>query len=549
MKKFIVIFLFLPSFLLASNIGYNLAVTKTQVFLTGRNLKTSLWNTGVFNQMLGDELSPSLQWPEGSGKFLCLSAGLCIGAYLNGSLHLANISYNGEFVPGYNITNNGLVIPKTSESFHLYKVTRGDDARSNPDYANWGLMLNKNVPFDDVNFNGSYDVGIDIPGMKGAYQTIFICMTDGFSESHSVSEGFSGGTAPLFAELRITQWNYDNPGYEDMQFMKFDVVNCNPVSWDKTYLSLFYHPQIGDSLDDYIGCDTARRLGFAYNRDNQDGTGSGNSYGANPPAVGMKLLKTYGNDYGMTSFHPVIGPQFEACPPCEELPYTPLDAYNFMKGNKKDNTLWLDASQNPTRPTKFVFSGDPETGTGWNESVGVIGNCSGSLTGPLIQNQSLDRIFMMSTGADNYTIPKYTGSEGYAHLFYAQLVARGSNNKNSVTKLKLLSDKAQHLSDMNFIIGINPISTIVPDKFSLYQNYPNPFNPSTKIKFNINKYGFTSLIVYDSRGREVGNFINQSLSTGTYEYQFNASELPSGIYFYQLKSAEFVQTKKMILVK
>ena len=85
--------------------------------------------------------------------------------------------------------------------------------------------------------------------------------------------------------------------------------------------------------------------------------------------------------------------------------------------------------------------------------------------------------------------------------------------------------------------------------FKLEQNYPNPFNPSTKIKFQIPVSGFVNLKVYDVLGTEVATLVNEEKFAGSYEVQFNASEFPSGIYFYTLKAGDFIQTKKMILIK
>jgi len=89
----------------------------------------------------------------------------------------------------------------------------------------------------------------------------------------------------------------------------------------------------------------------------------------------------------------------------------------------------------------------------------------------------------------------------------------------------------------------------LPTEFSLSQNYPNPFNPTTKISFQIAKYGFTSLKIYDILGNEVSTLVNEELSEGEYEIEFDATELTSGIYFYQLRAGNFIQTKKMILLK
>lgn len=98
-------------------------------------------------------------------------------------------------------------------------------------------------------------------------------------------------------------------------------------------------------------------------------------------------------------------------------------------------------------------------------------------------------------------------------------------------------------------IGITPISSEVPARFSLMQNYPNPFNPVTNIKFDIAKSGMVKLVVYDVTGREVANLVNSELAAGSYKYDFDASSLASGIYFYKLETTGFTSIKKMILVK
>ena len=98
------------------------------------------------------------------------------------------------------------------------------------------------------------------------------------------------------------------------------------------------------------------------------------------------------------------------------------------------------------------------------------------------------------------------------------------------------------------VIGIEPISSIIPDKFELYQNYPNPFNPVTTIKFDIAKTDIVKLKIYDIIGRETASF-SSLLTPGEYKYDFNGTNLASGIYFYKLESSYFTSVKKMILIK
>lgn len=98
-------------------------------------------------------------------------------------------------------------------------------------------------------------------------------------------------------------------------------------------------------------------------------------------------------------------------------------------------------------------------------------------------------------------------------------------------------------------IGIQNISSVAPENFNLSQNYPNPFNPATKIKFGISKQSLVNLTVYDAAGRIVEELVNGNLSAGIYEFDWNASRYSSGVYFYTIKTGEFSQTKKMLLVK
>ncbi|MBZ0203091.1 MAG: T9SS type A sorting domain-containing protein [Ignavibacteria bacterium] len=103
----------------------------------------------------------------------------------------------------------------------------------------------------------------------------------------------------------------------------------------------------------------------------------------------------------------------------------------------------------------------------------------------------------------------------------------------------------------NPLVGIEPISGVMPSKFSLGQNYPNPFNPATKIKFEIpaGVSAYTTLKIFDMLGREVNTLVSEELVAGTYEVAWSAKNQPSGVYFYKLNAGNFTQTKKMLMVK
>ncbi|MCH8171222.1 MAG: T9SS type A sorting domain-containing protein [Bacteroidetes bacterium] len=93
----------------------------------------------------------------------------------------------------------------------------------------------------------------------------------------------------------------------------------------------------------------------------------------------------------------------------------------------------------------------------------------------------------------------------------------------------------------------------IPTNYTLSQNYPNPFNPSTTINFSLPQTGNVQLTLFDALGRKVKDIVNKVFSVGNHSVNFNASSatggLSSGVYFYRLQADNFVQTKKMILLR
>lgn len=260
-----------------------------QVLFDANNISTWFYNTGMFNQDLRTSGTPGFQWPKGTGKFSIYSSGLCIGAYVNNELRESMASYKGEYAPGYVSDSAGHPVAKTDARFKVYSV-RSTDGYNNPDWLNWGFMTAFGAPFVDVNHNGIYEWFIDTPGVKGAAQTLFASLTDGFPEEHKIGEGFGGGTTPLYADVRMTAWSYTAGCLADVIFVKWLVINRSQTAWNKTYFSVFNDNDLGDSPDDYNGCDTVLQMGYTYNGSDMDGTGQGVSYGLHPPAVGTMLL-------------------------------------------------------------------------------------------------------------------------------------------------------------------------------------------------------------------------------------------------------------------
>ncbi|MDZ4713382.1 MAG: hypothetical protein SGI89_13815 [bacterium] len=464
------------------------AFVKLQSSFDPNSVSTWFQNSGTFNQDIRTTNTPGFMWPVGSNRFAIFTSGLSIGCFYNGNIRQAAASYAGEYAPGY-IDANGVV--KTDSRFRIYKVKAGDNTSNNPDYAAWGDMVPFGAPYVDINSSGSYDPGIDVPGIKDAEQTLFLCMTDGFPERHAVGEGFGGGTSPIGAEIHLTLWGYNTQGLEDLQFVNWVVINKSNTTWERTFFSVVVDPDLGDASDDYIGCDTSalsgnKDMAFCYNADNVDGSGTPPSYGQAPPASGMdffqspivptgnpadsvvyfsppgspnRIVKRGFRELGLSSFVYFTNTGTTVC---ENDPSQPLEAYRYQTGVKRDGTPWLYPAN--LLPTKFCYPGDPERFTGWSErgtngqaGLARVPNCGGLLTGTPEVSPPGDRRFIFNSGDSLFSVaPGDTQT-----IVLGQFVAKGSNNFNSVTQLKRTDATAQSLYNANFAVNAPPPNPVV----------------------------------------------------------------------------------------
>lgn len=120
---------------------------------------------------------------------------------------------------------------------------------------------------------------------------------------------------------------------------------------------------------------------------------------------------------------------------------------------------------------------------------------------------------------------------------------------NTITEIHEDNNKGYNILGIFSTTGIEDENYFIPEEYVLYQSYPNPFNPTTTIKYSLPQSDNVSLVVYDILGREVAVLLDEYRIAGTYSVEFNASRYASGIYFYQLQAGNFVETKKMILLK
>lgn len=161
-------------------------------------------------------------------------------------------------------------------------------------------------------------------------------------------------------------------------------------------------------------------------------------------------------------------------------------------------------------------------------------------TGELLNNTNWDRGQVISRQI-KYTIPNNVVEKNASivAMVYKQGTTLNTSEIQQAEKWRLLDTTATSIKS-----DLKPVT-----EFELFQNYPNPFNPSTIIAYQSPQNGFHSLKVFNLLGKEVAVLVNEYRNSGNYEIEFDASNLPAGVYFYQLTIGNFTKTLKMQIIK
>lgn len=148
-----------------------------------------------------------------------------------------------------------------------------------------------------------------------------------------------------------------------------------------------------------------------------------------------------------------------------------------------------------------------------------------------------------------YNAPAWSDAYGLAKgIGLVKMVYNQSWGHTNIMLYDLVYARIDGIEYGKFITSID-YENILPTAYSLSQNYPNPFNPITTIHYSIGKTNHVSIIVYNAIGEEVVRLVDTIQSIGNYDVTFNGNNLSSGIYFYQIKAGEYLETKKMVLIK
>jgi hypothetical protein len=226
--------------------------------------------------------------------------------------------------------------------------------------------------------------------------------------------------------------------------------------------------------------------------------------------------------------------------------YDGSEIKTYVNGNLEASSSYSGAI--PTTTDNFYIGVDASTWVEYfNGSVEELSVWSKALTEAQIQtvmNNSLSAAYYQTSDSGLVAYWKFNELED---------LGVNSDGADDVRDLSINGNHIDLQGDAFIEIGgpagVELISNEIPVDFSLNQNYPNPFNPSTTISFSIPEGSFVSLKIFNSLGEEVETLVAKELSAGNYKYEWNAKSLTSGIYFYKLQTENFVETKKMILLK
>jgi photosystem II stability/assembly factor-like uncharacterized protein len=261
---------------------------------------------------------------------------------------------------------------------------------------------------------------------------------------------------------------------------------------------------------------------------------------------------TTNNLYGVSFTHENIG--------------TVVGQYGLILRTTNGGLDWITQTSGITNNLWEVYFTDSLTGTAVGSSGNILRTIDGGVPVELI---SFKAKVNESSIEINWSTATETNNSGFEILRFTQNV-NDEWNKIGFVPGHGTTTETQHYSFIDNDVkpgkyqyklkqidydGTFEYSQIVEveipfvNEFSLSQNYPNPFNPTTNLQYAIGSRQFITLKVYDILGREIATLVNDEKPAGEYEVEFDGAGLPSGIYFYQLKAGEYIETRKMILLK
>jgi len=477
-----------------------------------------------------DGTGSQFEVPKGSGKTSLFSGALWLGAMdEQDKLHVAAMRFGqdgNDYFAGP--ISNDVSVSSVYDKF--WHITKEEIDAHKAHYADPNYSVPNNIlswpahgrtqygessylaPYKNISGQAKYSPQLgDYPEIRGDEAILFIQNDDCY---HTESLG-----SKLGVEILGMVYAYANEvELNNTIFLSYTIRNKSANNYQDLYIGFFSDFDIGFAEDDYVGCDSTLNLGYGYNGTAIDGTGQMDAYGDNPPAQGAMFLNQKMSAF--MYFTRTSGPTIEE---------TPMDiaCYRYLRAYWSNGVplTYGGGGYNPTstETTKYAFSGDPETGTGWTEvNAG---------------NTPHDRRGILSAGP--FTLPANESTCIDIALPWARST---QGYLNSVTLLKESAQAIQQFyNQQNYVnycdntIGIKEIE----NNFDI-QVYPNP----AKNELRVTSYELqvTNVEVFDIYGRN----LTPLTSYLTPLTSIDISALSAGVYFIRLSDGQSFSVQKFV---
>jgi len=484
------------------------------------NISTPVTNIGQLDQAtIPMAITGGFEWPKGSGHVAVYASLPWLAAKVNGEVRTSAREYSSTYNPGPMDTNTHHGADRRDSLYRVYKIERHEV--TSRDYQHWPSSLGAPVRSDGT------------PQLMGD-QTLW-CVYN--CADSSLPMPFD--SKPLGVEVQQTVFGFASLGglFKNLMLIRYLLINKSMFQMDSMYFGYWSDPDIGDSGDDRDGCDSTLSLWFCYNATDSDAV-----YGLHPPAVGYCTVQgprvVSGNDTAFFKGSRISG--YKNLPMTSFMvwpndgwsnPRTAANIYRYFQltwwATGKPVTYGGIGTDSLARPTRYMYSGDPESGTGW---LSTFSRHEFSGCGP----------FSMTPGDTQEVV-------------MGILVSRGTSNTNSVTKLRneirVLRDIYADSLYKIFVPQKVDVPPVIPDLYELAQNFPNPFNAGTEIRFSLPIDAQITLTIYNVLGQHMAVLASGRYPAGSYTVRWEPATAASGIYFYQLNAGRYIASRKMLVLK
>ncbi|MHB1049549.1 MAG: T9SS type A sorting domain-containing protein [Bacteroidota bacterium] len=419
--------------------------------------------------------------------------------------------------------------------YTIYKINQGDHLSETDQYTRWPADLG--APVDSAGR----------PRLYGDQMTWMVYNGASFLPS-DISRRLDSTQAYMPLEIRQSTYVYSRfktyfvNFYSDIVFMEWEIINRGSSSIDSLYLGFWTDIDFNDAYDNYPAVDTSLNLGYCwtpfdtvteYRRPMAIGYALMFGPVSDAPgdtAVFMERSVPNKKNLPITSFWGIRDDSYSDSSDFGP-PYSLGTAWNVARGVHQRGYPIFDSVAGT--PTRFMYNGDPVTGTGWIYPYHGTSGGAGFLwySGPVTMAPS-DTQWMM----------------------IALIPSRSVDHNLSVTHLrmkkKLLSElSVREIRGSGFDWTSPPDNSTVPVFYELHQNFPNPFNPATTFVYDVALDADVEISVYSVLGQKITTLVNERKKAGQYSVSFDAGDLAGGVYVCRMKVGYLYFSRKMILLR